>query len=237
MIKSVLLDTQKSLDPPTQTIFLRQGDIASTTLDISIYEDGDAFDMTEYEARFMAALPSGKVIIDPCHKTGANSLSYTLPTAINASVGKITLAYVAIYQGNEWVASTNCLAFQVLKGVDIKAEEAENILSEYETLKKRMEEIIAQALAQKEDQQIAWNQQMQDQQGDWLSQLEQQQSSWEAQLSDQQTEFDQKESERAEAEAARVEAEKLRNQAVADAIASLQELAIISDEEIIALWA
>lgn len=151
------------MNPPTQTIILRQGELESTTLSIAIYEDGDAFDLADHEAQFMAALPNGKVIIDPCTKTGVNMLTYTLPAAITAQMGTITLAYVAISKDNEWIASTDCLTIQVKPGVDIEADVAEDVLGHFAGLKKQLDQLIEQANKQTEDQQSAWEEQMGDQ--------------------------------------------------------------------------
>lgn len=167
MIKSVVLDICKHPSPSTQTIYLRQGERASITLDITIQEDGELFNLAEYEARLMAALPSGKVVIDPCIKTGANTLTYTLPAAFALEKGTVSLAYIAIYKGEEWLASTDCMTFQIKPGVDLSAEEAKSILSEFERLKAQLDSIIESAGKQKENQQAEWEAQMDAQKADY----------------------------------------------------------------------
>ena len=208
MIKPIVLDICKHDDQATQTILLRQGEVASTTLSLSICEDRDAFELKDCEARFMAALPGGEVIIDPCEKTGANTLSYTLPAAICAAAGTITVSYVAIYRGEEWIASTNGITFKILKGVDLSAKQAESALGEFLSLKGKLAAIIADADGQKDAQQ----------------------SAWEEQMKSQQTAFD-------AAEAARAEAEAKREQALADALRNVHEQLAITDSEIDAIWA
>lgn len=163
MIESVVLDICKHPNVATQTITLRQGELASTTLNIDIYEDGESFDLSEYEVQFMAALLNGKVIIDPCTKLGANSVTYTLPPALVKQAGTVNLAYLAISKNNEWIATTDCMTFLVKQGVDIKAEEAQNILGHFTTLKKQLDELIDIASEQTSNQQTSWEEQMQNQ--------------------------------------------------------------------------
>lgn len=163
MIKSIVLDISKNLSTPTQTIVLRQGDMNSLTLNIAINEDGLAFDLANYEARFMARTLDRKVVIEPCEKTGANMLSYTLPTALAAKPGTVTLSYVAIMRNGEWVASTEAMTFYVLPGVDIDAEEAENILSEFIALKAKVDAMVEELIDQQTAQQSSWEEQMESQ--------------------------------------------------------------------------
>lgn len=160
MIKSIVLDICKHPNPTIPSFILRQGDVGSITLNIAIVEDGDVFDLTEYEARFMCALTSGHVVIDPCEKIGGNALSYTLPAAVTAQPGIISLAYIAVYRDSEWIASTDCMQFKVLEGVDISAEEAENLLGEYVALKEKLDALLADATDRTAQQQTAWEEQM-----------------------------------------------------------------------------
>ena len=172
MIKSIALDISKHLSTSTQTIVMRQGDVRSLTLNIAINEDGLAFDLGNYEARFMASLKNGKVIIEPCEKTGANTLSYTLPTALTAQTGTVDLCYVAIYRDEEWVASTEAVSFYVLPGVDIKAAEAESVLSEFLALKAKLGEILSESKEQQVEQQASWEEQQTEQQALWDAQMQ-----------------------------------------------------------------
>lgn len=251
MIKSIALDISKQLSASTQTIVMRQGDVKSLTLNIAINEDGLAFDLGNYEARFMAALRNGHVIIEPCEKTGANTLSYTLPTALTAQTGTVDLCYVAIYRDEEWVASTEAVSFYVLPGVDIKAAEAESILSEFLALKAKLDEILSESKEQQVEQQASWekqqaeqqalwNAQMQRQEEDWAAQMQQQhddmnaqaqeqQALWEAQMAAQKSEFEAQEILRRQAEAE-------REKRVEAAIQSMQELSSITNEEIDEAW-
>ena len=160
MDRSVVLDICKHPDPPVPVLVLRQGDGGSVTLRISVMEDGEPFDLADCEARFMARLRNGKVVIDPCRKEGGNALSYTLPSALTAQAGSVELAYVAVYRGEDWVASTDRMRFQILEGVDLTAEEAENVLGEFLALKSRLDELLEDAEGRAEEQQSAWLEQM-----------------------------------------------------------------------------
>lgn len=218
MIKSIVLDISKHMQTATQTIVLRQGDKNSLTLNIAINEDDMAFDLNDYEARFMAQLQNGKVIIDPCEKMGANVVNYTLPSALTANAGTISLSYISIYQGEEWIASTEAVAFYVLPGVDVSSAEAESFISEFVALKSKLEGLLAEAEDQKAQQQASWQEQTSAQQFSWQSQLESQEVQFQEQ------------------EAARAEAEKRREKAFDDLVGALQELSCITAEEIDALW-
>ena len=171
MEKSVVLDICKHSSDAVQTFALRQGDANSLTLNISVNEDGLPFDMSDCEARFMARLRNGKVVIDPCEATGGNALRYTLPSAIATFPGTVGVCYIAIYRGEEWVASTNCMRFVVLEGVDISAEQAESFVSEFLKLKEELEEIVKTAEEQRGLQQESWETQMGEQQSSWLTQV------------------------------------------------------------------
>ncbi|MBR3689740.1 MAG: BppU family phage baseplate upper protein [Eggerthellaceae bacterium] len=261
MIKSIALDISKHLSTSTQTIVMRQGDVRSLTLNIAINEDGLAFDLGNYEARFMASLKNGKVIIEPCEKTGANTLSYTLPTALTAQTGTVDLCYVAIYRDEEWVASTEAVSFYVLPGVDIKAAEAESVLSEFLALKAKLGEILSESKEQQVEQQASWEEQQTEQQALWDAQMQQQeeawaaqmqqqhddmnarseeyQALWEAQMQEQDDAFAAAEEERAKAEAERAAAEEDREAAVKEALESLANPTIgtITITEIDEIWA
>ena len=160
MDRSVVLDICKHPDPPVPVLVLRQGDGGSVTLRISVMEDGEPFDLADCEARFMARLKNGKVVIDLCRKEGGNALSYTLPSALTAQAGAVELAYVAVYRGEEWVASTDRMRIQILEGVDITAEEAESLLGEFLALKAELDGIVEEAEERAEGQQSAWLEQM-----------------------------------------------------------------------------
>lgn len=242
MIKSIVLDISKQLSTSTQTIVMRQGDVKSLTLNIAINEDGLAFDLGNYEARFMAMLRNGHVIIEPCEKIGANTLSYTLPTALTAQTGTVDLCYVAIYRDEEWVASTEAVSFYILPGVDIKATEAESILSEFLSLKAKLDEILSESKEQQAEQQASWEEQQAKQQALWgaqmqqqedawtaqmqeqhdgmIAQFEEQQALWETQMQEQDEAFAGAEGERAQVEAERVAAEEKRAQAEAGRVAA-----------------
>lgn len=240
MIKSIALDISKHLSTSTQTIVMRQGDVKSLTLNIAINEDGLAFDLGNYDARFMAALRNGHVVIEPCEKTGANTLSYTLPTALTAQTGTVDLCYVAIYRDEEWVASTEAVSFYILPGVDIKATEAESILSEFLSLKAKLDEILSESKEQQVEQQASWEEQQAEQQALWEAQMQQQhdnlsaqsaeqQALWEAQMAAQKSEFEAQ-------EILRSQAETEREKRVEAAIQSMQELSSITNEEIDEAW-
>lgn len=205
MIKSIVLDLCKHPNPPIQTVYLRQGDYASVTLDISVNEDGEPFNLTDYEARFMAALPNGKVVIDPCVKREANVVSYALPAALTALAGTVSLAYVSIYRGDEWIASTDCMTFKVKPGVDISAEAAEDKLGEYARMKAQLDAILELAEEQKETQQAEWESQMAAQEEDYQKAEAERAANEEARNT--------AENSRVEAEEARVAAENARKQA------------------------
>lgn len=170
MEKSVVLDICKHPAPAVQTFVLRQGDSNSLTLNILVNEDGAPFDLSGCEARFMARLRNGKTIIDLCEPAGGNAIRYTLTSAITALQGTVGLCYIAVYRDGEWVASTNCMRFVVLQGVDISAEEAESYVSEFMKLKAELEQLVKDAEDQQTLQRESWEAQMADQRDVWLSQ-------------------------------------------------------------------
>lgn len=258
MIKSIVLDIHKSQSSQVQTVVLRRGELNSTTLNMAIFENGEVVDLTPYEARFMAALPDGKVVIDPCEKVTASMLAYTVPPALLAQAGTIDLAYVALYKDNEWIVSTDCMTFKILRGVDINAETAQDVLGEFVSLKAKLDALIVQADEQTAQQQADWETQMQTQQGAHDAQLAQQQDAHSVQLATQQTEYEaqlavqreeheaqlqEHESAFADAEAARkagesarvlaeeqrVAAEAAREAAVEEALASLENATVTVD--------
>lgn len=223
MNKAVVLDVCKHQETEAQTFVLRQWDRRSLTLDIAVTEDGEPFDLINYEARFMCALVDERerVIIEPCQRTGSNTLSYTIPGILTQKPGVINLAYIAFYQDDEWIASTECLTFIIQKGVDIPMTEALSWIPEFEKLKRRLDEIVADC-----------NQK----QTNLYQQIDEQQEAWQQQLNQQQSSFEEAEIARNDAEKARQEAEIERNEQVAAAIEAVLAYDSITNEEIDSLW-
>ena len=209
MRKTIVLDICKHEEPEAQTLVLRQWDRRSVTLDIKVMEDGEPFDVANYEARFLSALVgTDRVIIEKCVKTGGNALSYTLPGMLTRRPGVINLAYIAFYEGDEWVASTECMTFIIQKGVDITVAEALSWIPEFEKLKKQLDDIVAECG---------------DIKANIYQQINEQQEAWEEQSERQQAAFDAAEQKRYEEHLAAIEA--------------LTGLYAITDPEIDEIWA
>lgn len=160
MDKAVVFDISHAENPPEQTLILRQGDTASIGLDITIKEKGGAFDATDYIVRFMAALPNGTVVIEPCTPIDATQgrFVYPLPSALSSVPGTIDMCYIQIVrevedEEDEIVHSTDCMTVKIRKSIDITAEEAENYISEFLQAKETIDGIIDDSRAQMEQQQ------------------------------------------------------------------------------------
>ncbi len=119
---AVTLDTTKP--DKLMRIRLRKGEVASTVLDLVVYEGGTQLDLNDYsKVRFCAQKDDG-IIIDEVQVAEDGTAVYSLPAGIASMAGTVTLAYLALYNEG-YIVTTQCIVFDVLEAVD----EAEAVAS------------------------------------------------------------------------------------------------------------
>lgn len=156
------LDTLKSHTPSFQSVVVRQGDKASTTLDITITEDNGArpCDLTGKTAKVVAVLANGTYAEAECTVDDAESgrCTCTLDGTFGSVQGYAQDAYVEIREGDTVIGSTEGFSFYVSVGADISREQAEEYRPFIEQLATRAEdaaESAEQAAQQAKDAQEA----------------------------------------------------------------------------------
>ena len=156
------LDTLKSHTPTFQSVVVRQGDKASTTLDITITEDNGArpCDLTGLAAKVVAVLANGTYAEADCTVDDATNgrCTYVLDGTFGSVQGYAQDAYVEIRKGDTVIGSTEGFSFYVSVGADISREQAEEYRPFIEQLATRAEdaaESAEQAAQQAKDAQEA----------------------------------------------------------------------------------
>lgn len=100
-----------------QAAVIRQGDVASTRLVLTIEDGGEAADLTGLSARIEATKPDGNPYQQACEVEG-NVCTVTLDGQASAFPGRTLVCYVALYQGETFRGSTQDFAIQVLRAYD-----------------------------------------------------------------------------------------------------------------------
>ena len=161
---TMVLDVVKRESPNMPSpIVIRQGDNKSDIIDAIIENNGASYDLDSCQVYFCATRPDGKVLVDECEVVGVNRVAYEIPNMLAGAPGRISLAYLEIWAGNEVVATTDDILVIVRDRVDMTAAEAHSFVSEIEKLKKILHGIIADSNDEIANQQVAWEQQMQGQ--------------------------------------------------------------------------
>lgn len=114
-VQKVKLDLNRQPAVP-QVVHLGQGDKKATTLQASIYSDGEPFSLSNYTVRFSMMLPDGLHYYSASGTKSGNVATFQIDEAYAASVeGETDVAYVEIISGSTVVASTSRMSVHILK--------------------------------------------------------------------------------------------------------------------------
>ena len=141
--QTIYLDVNKAVSP-TQMVRIGQGDVAGTTINAYIYDNGAAADLTDMSARFEMRLPnSGVYVRDASCTIEGNVITYVVDEAHAASVAGITdVAYFDILDGHDVIYSTERFSIEVLPSAHDGAVAAESWDNAVDELLQRGEQAI-----------------------------------------------------------------------------------------------
>ena len=125
--QNIYLDINKAVTP-TQMIRIGQGDKGGTTIVASIYDGGDAIDLTDMTVRFEMRLPNSSMYVrDSSCTASGNVITYVVDEEHVAATHGITeVAYFDILDGNDVIYSTERFTIEVLRSAHDGATPAES---------------------------------------------------------------------------------------------------------------
>ena len=131
------LDTQYiqldiSKQPTPQQVRLGQGDANATQLVVSVFDDGEAYDLTDYSVRLCMRLPKNGGYYDVNGTKSGNVATFDIDESYAASVsGFDGFGYVDILDGDEVICSTSRFQLVVLQcaseGVDVSEQYIDSV--------------------------------------------------------------------------------------------------------------
>ena len=131
------LDTQYiqldiSKQPTPQQVRLGQGDANATQLVVSVFDDGEAYDLTGYSVRLCMRLPKNGGYYDVDGTKSGNVATFDIDESYAASVsGFDGFGYVDILDGDEVICSTSRFQLVVLQcaseGVDVSEQYIDSV--------------------------------------------------------------------------------------------------------------
>lgn len=142
--ESVILDLSKELT--LRTIKLRQGEGGLATIDATILDNGQPYDLTGCSVMFYANDPKGYRVYNTATITSAKNgtASYTVSKNLTAYSGKCEHAYFQINKGTNEI-TTQDIPIYILENVDLSGEEAHEYESEFEKLLDGLRDIQAKS--------------------------------------------------------------------------------------------
>lgn len=142
--ESVILDVSKELT--LRTIKLRQGEGGLATIDATILDNGQPYDLTGCSVMFYANDPKSYQVYGPATITNAKNgtASYTVSKNLTAHSGECERAYFQINKDTNEI-TTQDIPIVILKNVDLSGEEAQEYESEFEKLLDGIRDIQAKS--------------------------------------------------------------------------------------------
>lgn len=138
----VELDLAKRLH--VDRIYLRVGEGGMTTIDATIKNDGEPYDLTGKSVLFLAYDKDKKNIYEQARITDgkAGKVSYTVSSRLTNMKGEIRIAYFRIQNGTDQI-TTQDIPIEVLENVDLDGEQAEEYTSQFEQLLAEIQAMMA----------------------------------------------------------------------------------------------
>lgn len=122
MREIVVLDLQKSASEFSYAVKLRgrRGDSRSLKRTFQITDGGTPVDLSDKTVTFMAHNAGKDTIMEPVQvQDMSGQFSYSLPDAVVAVSGDVTMAYFRVEKEGEWIGSTNQIFIEVLDDVSL----------------------------------------------------------------------------------------------------------------------
>lgn len=115
-VQTIALDVSKAAAVPP-TICIRQGDKNGTTLNVGIFDNGTALDLTSLPVRLCVKLPDGAHYYSVDGTASGNTATFEVDERYAAAYPGITdLAYVDILDGDDVICSTQPFRLEVEPG-------------------------------------------------------------------------------------------------------------------------
>ena len=148
VVRKITLDVAHSDRLARREYIIRLGDVRSIALFLTIQNDGEQFDTSEFDVEFLAEIPSKPVktvIIDECEPIDKTigSYLYILPAEIASVVATISRIYLRLYKDGEIVHTTDeGTTIRVIDAIDITESEATSWISEFERAKQEIFDLL-----------------------------------------------------------------------------------------------
>lgn len=139
----VIPKLQVDSDEWVDKVFLRRGEGGLATIDATIMNNGQPYDLTGLAVTFYAYDPSGRNIYESARVTNGKEgkVSYTVSKRLTNMKGDIRVAYFEITSGNNSITTQN-IPMYVSENVDLSDEAAGEYESAFDALLKQVQAVM-----------------------------------------------------------------------------------------------